>query len=391
MSESLPEPTMMTVYFEKTGNVNFKTLFYCLPVYIKNNKGEFIKEQKKLSDYNGVPGKIISIITGNNNYRGIKFEGKVFLNCITIRLSLSTGKTVTLKIFNDNFHVSGCTNYEDVEETKKSFIKIIKDLIDNINFIKNNNDVFVSCLSYIKENCKGEKIEEINIGDETKTIEDILSEDLHHIKFISDEEIKENSPNYETTKFLLSYAYDTLDFTDFESYFNRISTFNLTKDIVPMELGKRTVDGEIIDNFNIPMSNYNYKLGFEIDRKKLVKLIKEKYIDFLIIFKPNIHIHVKIILPVLNDDGELLLKSDVPKENLKQIESEIFNRYANDKYRKRNKLSNDEDYQKTSFTIYKNGHITQSSPGPEKAEKARIKFDKLINEIKAEIMIENQN
>ncbi len=270
--------TTMTLLFNIDGVVNLDTAFLLLP--LTDVKQENINETKKKKQraktpFVDVPGSIISL-----RYKGLvrgyqkkkaksaqDSKPKYFKNSVTLDLSLKD-KNVNIKLCASTIHMCGAKNTNQGEEGSQYLI----DYIHEISELINNNRY------------------------------DIIKERLN----ASIDQLKRNHPN--------------IDFSLLEDNLN-MTIYKNVDTISPLKILQKSK----------AMVNYNYDLGFPIDRTKLKQFINGR--DGFFSHYDNSTEHFVTI--------ELPYESNIPIKNKNKIKNKILCH---------------------KFLIYKSGLVTQTGP-----------------------------
>lgn len=330
--DNLPVTTM-TVVIELSGSVNLDVAFPLLEIKRLNIPPPKRQTQKYKIPFCDIPGSILSA-----RYKGctrgiIKGRGKkFFLNAITLDLSTSK-KNVSVKLSKSKMQMCGITSIDLAKEAADYLISKLQKVQHNIQLMKSNPDTTKQIINRLKLETKGQ---------ETCLCIDNNLVKVHLIK------IPEINSNSEINNFLLSQARDFATFEDYNAHLDWI----MTVDYVIEEPLK-------ILEINKVMVNFNYDLGFSINRFALSYLINGKN-GFISRYDNTIDHSVTIELPC-----------DIPEKLQKT--------------RRKDKIPCH------TFLVYRSGLVTQSGPGEELMKDVFDLFCTTIYSIRDQIQITKPN
>lgn len=347
--------TTMTLVFLLEGAVNLSPAFYLLP--ITNVEFTLPKRQKKKFElpHCSTPGAILSMRFSGET-RGIirSTSGRYFKNSITIDLSTKT-KNVSIKLSQAKIQMCGASSEEQGLEGAQYIIDHLINIQDEIDYIHANKDIAQETLKWLKEETKGNKVkrpvykeEEIRIvtdeeGREEEIIEKIFShfEEDFSIKSVDD---FSHAPDQRIASFLIKYN----NFEHHSVYMSELEWIVSLDKIITRPLAIKKVIKAMV--------NYNYNLGFTVDRFALHRLISHRS-GFFSSYDNCVEHCVNIKLPYVpdKDEGIVRRKNKVPCH---------------------------------CFLVYRSGVVTQTGPGKEKMKEAYDLFWKCILEIKDQIILE---
>lgn len=315
--------TTMTLIFELNDCfINLNSMVHLLPIK-KININQIKKTKKCKLPFCDIPGSIISLRykdpKGNCIIRGIIKTQKFFKNSVAIDISTKI-KNLSLKISPNKIQSCGAISRENCIEAINYIIEYFNDINDNINYIKNNIDDYNECVQWLEDNMKGEEFENI-FYEEQNNKNMVLN--IKHIEKVFEIKLDYNVPNHLNSRiinFLLKYTDEGLIY--YSEYISKIKNILRFEPIYQKKIS--------ILSINEVMVNYNYKLGYKVDRKKLNELINGKN-GFYSDFDPALSDCVTVELPY--DDSKFKNK------------------------KKKNKIAHH------TFLIYSSGAITQSGPG----------------------------
>lgn len=346
MADGIPfserKASTMTVVVQ-ISEVNPETAFWLLPwTYVESYK----KTKKKCSE--GVeyhePGTICSIASSCPGrkilrVRGMNKTGKAFQHATTIAMSIGR-KFLSLKMSKGKIQICGVTHLDDIQLS-------IQLIFQHLQRIKQYMDTFKSSdreyyLQRVQEHCQGNptmrKVQThySDSGPIELTVNRLVPD--HEIRAVNLNEISDS-----LLQFLLSYA---RDFTYFSDYMLMLRKFHLLPDIFVEPL--TVLDHEIV------MCNYNYNLGYKVN-KDVLKSCFNRRDGFMARQNKATSDCVTIELPYT--PGRTIVK------------------------RKRNKIPHH------TFIVYGTGSVTQSGPFGKISEMAHESFMSIIKRFEDEIKI----
>ncbi len=394
--------TTMVIVMRFDGIVNLLNTFPIIKITRMKVKKEFTRKSKIDIPYPGYGGCIIS-----GNYLGmtrgliISVSKKYFRNSIMLYVSTNK-KTVNIKLSSKSALICGSKSEEMAIEGMKYVMDNLKYGQSRLNFIKNNKEIANRTLEWVKEHTKGDIyyiIDDTNIiikkeditffsdkelpSKHSEIIGYIIYEDEQYHELLQtknqkktyfdscNEEILNNKQENGITIFIkkINNIIIPEEYTNGypDSINSELADFLIRKspDFIEHKLYcinldwiftiDKIYDGSLsIEKIQLSMVNYNYDLGFNINRWKLYKKING--LNGFFARYENLHdTNVTVNLPY-----------SIP-ENLKE-------RIISKKIRK-----------KHTFLVYKSGFVTQSGPCPELDQEAYIKFNNTMKLIKDDI------
>jgi len=345
--------TTMTLVFVLEGSVFLEEAFSLLPI----TRIDFTppKRQKKKFElpHCPVPGSILSMRYSGDT-RGIirSTSGRYFKNSITIDLSTTT-KNVSIKLSQSKIQMCGASSEEQGREGAQYIIDHLLTIQDELDYIQNNKVVAKATFDWLVEATKGNpisrpiyKIEKRLVydkerGEEVEIQEQVFSHDEKDFKIERPKDLSK-SPDQRIANFLFRQHADF----EYHSFFVSEIEWILTLEQVTTRPLK-------IKNVLKAMVNYNYNLGFTVDRYALFEQMLGRN-GFISSYDNCIEHCVKIKLPYHPDEGIVKRKNKVPCH---------------------------------CFLVYKSGVVTQTGPGEEKMREAYDLFWRSILEIKDKIML----
>jgi len=329
--------TTMTLVISLNGSINLKETFSTLPITrIELPQRKRVLKKFKIPHHD-VPGSILSMRYAGYTRGVVRSSGKKwFKNSITIDMSVKE-KNLSLKVSNTKIQMCGASSDEQALEGANRLIQKIFLVQEEIDYIKQNKDKALEIVEYIAENFRGDLISFTNDDSNSERSEEeddrydlVIPEDVSHITTI-DERI---------SSFIMSFVNEFVCYNDF------ISTCRWF-----MEIDRLCSPDLGIERINKAMVNYNYDIGFKIDRYNLAANIcdlngfKARYLN-------TAEYNVTITLPI-KDVNSQKKKSKVPCH---------------------------------TFMVYQSGLVTQSGPGNQEMEDAYVLFNQTIFSIKDKII-----
>ena len=320
--------TTITAIVSLNGTVNIELLFSLLPIY-RDPTLDVRNDRKKVTiPYPGLPGKILSAKLGDV-VRGIYKKGRPFRNSIMMDISTNYGghgKNVNLKLTTKSVHMCGPTSksmVEDVVNHLLDSIKYCQYVIDNMD---ENPSLTESTVQWVLDNTKGEEL--FHEGKNINRVK-IPKEYYEGYPFGVDPTIAD---------FLLELAPDYAVYSHYELQVKWAIKY------------KSLYEGDLsVRKIKTSMVNYNFSIGFPIDRKKLCRLFDGRDGFESRYFNATDHA-VTIYLPYTIPDN---LKGEIRKRG---------------------------ERRRHSFLVYVSGNVTQSGPHIDMNREAYNKFYDIISE-----------
>lgn len=332
--------TTTTQKYTLNGTVNVALIFYLLPVTkMILPPGRSVSKCKL--PHCSTPGAIISI-KSFTEVRGIVKSSKGGLkNSILIDLSAST-KNVNIKLSLESMEICGIPSVELGTESINLLINHINNIQNVITSIKENKDVALRTIQWIKDNVKGDKIDRYECTQRGKFK---IYNKIDDYSIVYPINTLPYDLNFDLAKYIISICSDFVYYNDMCIQVD--SLINLP-DIINNEDKKLA-----ITSFNFWMVNYNYYLDFVVDLEALHRVMNDS--DEFYTHYHNSFTHcVTIELPY---DPSL----KAPVKNKKN------------------------DIPKITFLCYRTGNVTQSGPGGHIMEESYYKFRSKIESIRSQI------
>jgi hypothetical protein len=331
------KPTTMTTVITLDGTINLKETFTFLPI----TKVELPNRTKPLKKFkiphHKTPGSILSMRYSGYT-RGIvrSTSKKWFKNSITIDMSVKD-KNLSLKVSNGKIQMCGALSEEQSLEGANLLIENIKEVQSSINYIKKNQEKYDKIIEFIDNNFRGNMID-LDDSNTTETDDD----EIRYSLSIPDDLKAMISIDKQISHFLISFVNEFICFNDF---------INICKWINDIE--SLSSENLSINSIKKVMVNYNYSLGFKIDRFNLADKISHLN-GFTSRYVNTAEYNVTITLPIDKN---------------------------NDKKKQKTKYH--------TFMVYQSGLVTQSGPGDKQMEDAYNLFSQTIQSIKNDIIAIN--
>jgi hypothetical protein len=326
--------TTMTLVIPLVGTVNLDAAFGLLPITRLNLPQPKRQPQKYKIPHCGNPGAIFSL-RYKGYVRGIirSHSTKPFKNSITIDIATEK-KNVSIKLSSTKIQMCGASSVEQGAEGANHIIQALLAIQDQLDYIQANRERAQATLEWIKTETRGVPIERADEGGKTD----------HQLRAVSTTET-EVPPTIDgrIVSFLLRQQPDFLYHSDFCSELDWILTLK--------QVTTRPLE---IQQVCKAMVNYNYDLGFHIDRYELVTRINGLN-GFYARYDNAVEHNVTIELPY-----------EVPANHRAM--------------RRKNK------HPCHTFLVYMSGLVTQSGPGEELMREAYYRFNATINSIREHIM-----
>lgn len=324
--------TTMTLIFDLEGVVNLQVASFLLDVMSNFDSKILTKQKNKIICKE--PGNIFHTRYGDCT-RGI-FNGgskKIFKNAITMMIS-TIEKNLNIKLCTRRIHMCGAKSSNNGIEGVNHLITKLNDIQEHLNYINDHPIETENSINWIKMKSKGD----------TKFIPYSPIPIIRLINQVNPDDIPDGIDKKITLFFLRQI-----------SHYNDYDVFTKFLDWAAEQRYVIESESLSISLVNKIMVNYNYDLGFKINRVKLYEEIKKRKIFvanyFNIIDKT---VSIKIPYEIEGDEN-----------------------------------SNSKHY--ITFLVYRSGKITQSGPDEELNKLAFIEFQKIISEIRKHISHDRTN
>lgn len=326
--------TTMTLIIPLKGIINLEYAFWLLKITRMNIPQPKRQTHKYKIPHCSEPGSILSV-RYDGKTRGItrSTSSTHFKHSITIDIS-TIAKNISIKLSSSGVHMCGAKSTEQGQEATNYVINQLIKVQDFLDFCRLNPEKKDEFLSWVKQETRGPENFVANNG---KLIRD------HLIK-----EIKTESP-IPVGSYIIDLINSLIPESSYHYEFCKHIEWICSLDHIitrPLE----------IDQIYTAMVNYNYDLGFGVNRSKLAAMISG-YNGFSSKFENGTEHNVTIWLPYSLEDAGKTLRSKLKKP-------------------------------KHTFLVYRSGLVTQSGPGGVLMKDAYLKFNQAINEIKQLIIAE---
>lgn len=333
--------TTMTLIMGLTSGVNSWVAFQLLPITRIEMIQTKVSSKCKLPHHK-VPGSILSM-RHLGYIRGIiRNHLTPFKNAVTIDIS-TTVKNINMKLSTFSIQMCGASSREDGIEAATHVINHLKYIQYILSKIQANPDLSMQCLEWVSDNTRGEPIEK-KCMESRQYINLCLNiiRDLEEFTIIKPRHSIPEDIDEEITLFLLGLCDDYLYHGDM---MQKLKFALKVPGVIEESLELETVEEAMV--------NYNFSLGFEVDRSKLNSLINGRN-GFYSHYDNALSHHVSVELPYQPASGTSI------------------------KHRK-NKVPH------ISFLVYRSGSVTLSGPGRKIMEVSYYLFMETISEIRSYI------
>jgi len=288
--------TTKTYVINLKGFIDLETVYELLPITpikLKNTRKNI--KNVKIPHYPGKQGSIYHI-KYKKNTRGIvkSVSEKYFKNAVLLDMGL-VDKNIAVKISEASFQLTGVKCDDNLKECVDHLMKYFYTIQETLDYMKDNPEAVALVDNWVLKNLKGP-------NNTLNPIPDIIE-----------------NIDLKILNFLTSYLFE---FTTFEDYYTVFQWIIKGQTLVK--------DLEVVNNTLI-LTNYNYWLGFGIDRDKTAEYLKNET-DFTVIYDNSEAYYIKIEYAYVRDEtfDKIRKKPGTPKHTI---------------------------------LIYKSGRVTQSGPG----------------------------
>lgn len=340
--------TTMTLVMTFTNGINKDFAFHLLPITRIDMPPTQGSGKCKLP-HCSVPGSILSMRYDGKTRGIIINKSRSFKNAITIDIS-TTKKNVNLKLSPFSIQICGASCRDDGIEAANYILGYLRSIQERLRIIQAHETKFQEEMDWIFDQTKGENVEipdwKTHKNNETVILKIYNSRPGNKIRPINIE--PPEHLNKDIIKFFISYSDDFLYHGDF---YAKIDSIRKLTEIINEPIELKTVDEAMV--------NYNYSLGFEIDRAKLNELIDSKHC-FISRYNNALSTSVTIELPY----------EPLESSNIKRRKSKIPHH---------------------TFLCYRSGSVTQSGPGGQLMRDVYYLFMNTIREIMPYIKYEKSS
>jgi hypothetical protein len=336
--ESLKTTTITSVV-KIDGAVDPAVAFQLIPITRVEIKQKRNATKCKLPHLKDQPGAVLSARYRKHTRGVVKNKKNPFKNSVTIDMCLRE-KNVGLKLSKNTIHICGCKHKAHSEETTELIFGHLKKIQRMLNILHKTETSLQTTMNFVKEVTKGKDIQKVKtrlvIG-KNVTVEVFTRTIEQEIINIPPLFIPEGI-NKDVVEFLLSFCDEFLYHSDYCTKLNYISRI---KHVYKEKLS--------MVNYSEAMVNYNYSLGYKINRELLGECIASKN-GFYSRHNNELSNSVTIELPYHPKDDYIK--------------------------KKKNKVPHH------SFLVYKSGSVTQSGPNTNEMKDVYYLFMKTIHDIK---------
>lgn len=307
------EPNLTTFVFLLSDSLNLHILFYYLEPDILNTcvlTKTAIKSLPILS-----PGSIVSMCY---NYGGVPMKkgidkgGVGMKNAIVLDMSME-GKNVNMKIFTNKINLTGTTNFEVA-------MKAVEFLLTKIKY-------FQTCIDSVRDEKYFDIIDDSIIKLSKQFIRDkVLRVDIGKEDYVITR--TEPSPLFRNRKATLysSFVYfpenlDTNLGLFIYSIFMKYSYWSEVRNALSFIINEKTrniCDPNIsILQIDKALTNYDYYIGFKIDREKFVDVFRQNFKEWTLSFNPSFSADIFITVPY-DSEHPSIKNSIIKRKEFKQ-------------------------------------------------------------------------
>lgn len=311
--------TTMTLVMALEGGVNTELAFHLLPI-TRISIQQTRESSKCKLPHCKIPGAILSM-RHRGKVRGvIRSKSDPFKNAVTIDIS-TTRKNISLKLSAFSIQMCGASSREDGIEAATHILNHLKYIQYLLDKMQDNPNATMEIINWVKEHTKGNIIEKPFCETVQFTnVEMKIYRPITDNTIIKPQIMIPDNLDKEITMFIL---YMTEDFIYHSDMCKKLDFIPNIKTIINEPLELKHVDEAMV--------NYNYSLGFEVDRANLNQLIDGKN-GFISRYNNALVNSVTIELPYELPSGTTIK-------------------------RRKNKIPHH------TFLVYRSGSVTQSGPG----------------------------
>jgi hypothetical protein len=322
--------TTMTLIMSLNNEINTEIAFHLLPI-MRMEVARRRETSKCKLPHCDIPGSILSMRFRHNVRGVIRNKSTPFKNAVTIDISTKK-KNISLKLSAFSIQMCGASSKEDGEEAAMHIINHLHRIQNILNKIALNLTHTLTIIEWVKEHSKGALTEkpnwELHVGSNISL--KVYTPTMDH--FIVKPDIPfpaEFDPDI--ANFVVSMTEDFLYHSDMIKKLDYIPKF---PPVIKEAIYVRRLD--------MAMVNYNYSLGFEIDRDRLNQCIDGQN-GFISRYNNALATSVTIELPY-----------EPPADSAIK--------------RRKGKIPHH------TFLVYRSGSVTQSGPGGKLMEDAYYLF-----------------
>lgn len=338
--------TTITLVITLSTKVNNILAYHLLPI-TKIRCPSFRDKVKCKIPYSEIPGAILSMSCAGQTRGIVKSKSNTFKNVVMIDISTSK-KNISMKLSAQSIQMCGASSRNDGIEAAEFLIEGINKIQKVLEKIHDDREYAEKTINHLKTITKGEPTTKNYVEQKMQgngvTINIHKDEDDFFIEKvdITKKYCDDNDIDYDIAHMLIASGDGFVFHSDLCYKFDYIMSH------------EKIIDEELkIDNVAEAMVNYNYMLGFKVDRQSLNQIIDGKN-GFVSRFNNALTPSVAVELPYEpgNNKGFKRKKNKVPHH---------------------------------TFLVYKSGSVTQSGPGGKIMEDAYYLFMETLSEIKDSI------
>jgi len=337
----------------------------------------------------GVTGSISSI-RGGELTRGYQRASRPMKNSITLYLA-TLEKNVSIKVGPQKLHITGGKSRKEIILATQLLLRQLVQAEDNFRHCQRNPQQWAKAISWFLQAIKGPTITRVKSvptnsnthgqrGEETSPILEGPADELHteinHIDIATLQEsldelhieenggdpdqiarpITMNMQDSQVVPILVAPSAElqldqrmveilsplAREFQYFSDIYRHLELMNMCVEVVSSNV--TPTNPLLYTDLQLGMTNYNYHIGFNVDRLSLASYMEEQ--GFIPDYNNATDVGMKFLLPFQTEDTVIVHRKKKTKH---------------------------------TFILYRSGQITQSSPNPELAEIAYNKFMKVVS------------
>lgn len=345
--------TTMTMVLTLTASVNKDVVFHLLPITRIPVSQKRATSKCKLP-HSDTPGTIFSV-RHKGNVRGIiRTNAGPFKNAVTIDISTSV-KNLSVKLSPTSVQLTGASSRADGVEATTHVINHILNIQRLIERIRADEDITADAIQWVKENTRSTLC-----AREYQVAKQCTGMVLNITRTVYDHSITKPTvevPDHldgELVALFLSLSDDFLYHSDF---CRKLDFLPSVPNAIDTLEGEDTTPELTIEHVNVAMMNYNYSLGFEVDRARL-NMFMHNNSGFVSRFNNEFTNCVTVELPYEPPPGATIK-------------------------RRKNKVPH------VTFLVYFSGSVTLSGPGGTIMEDAYYLFMNTIQTLQPWIVFNN--
>lgn len=338
--------TTMTLVVSLTNGVDIEAAYHLLPItrlHIENPR-ETAKCQLPHCE---IPGSILSIRYCGNVRGIIRNKLKPFKNAVTLDISTKR-KNISLKLSSYTIQMCGASSREDGVEAAEFLVQHLVSIQRLIDLMREDSELTSRTIAWLEEVTRGEVVSRVSYKPTqfNNIVLEIEQERPDNAVKCFSEAIPDIPEEFEPeiVEFLANLAKDFMYHSDF---CRKLTYVRGLVEIINEPLGLKHVDEAMV--------NYNYSLGFQVDRRMLNSCMDGTE-GFISRYNNALTSSVTIDL----------IYEPLPSSAIK---------------RRKNKIPHH------TFLVYRSGSVTQSGPGGELMKGAYYLFMNTIAKVREKIMM----